>query len=386
MLREADPVHWCEELRGWVLTRHHDVKLVLGDPRFSADRIGPFLSGLSPERRERYRRLGSSLSHWVVFNDPPRHGRLRSLQSPAFAPPRMAEARPLVERIVEDLLDRIEGKQRIDFVAEVAYPLPVLVIALLLGVPTEDIDRFRVWSDEMALFIGSATGAPDKWDRAQAGLAAMEDYFVRLVEKRRGDPRNDLLTALIHAEEDGDRLSREELLTNALGLLFAGHETTTNLLGNGLLSLLRAPDRIDWLREDPERVADALEELLRYDGPVGAIVRVAREEVELEGRRILPGRRVFAMINAANRDPLRFPEPDRLDLARRPNPHLAFGHGIHYCLGAPLARLEGEILFRALLRRFPRIALADGPLEWRDSLVLRGLKSLPILPGAADGG
>lgn len=377
-MREHDPVHWCERLGGWMVTRYGDVKLVLGDSRFSADRISPFMAALPESGREAYARLGASLSHWIVFNDPPRHTRLRSLQNKAFAPQRMAEMRPRVERIVGKIFDSLRGRTELDFIAEVAYPLPVIVIASLLGVPTDDIDQFKVWSDELALFIGNATGATNKWERAQRSLIAMEEYFERLIEKRRGDPQDDLLSVMIRAEETGDRLTREELVTNALGLLFAGHETTTNLLGNGLLSLLCHPGQLDWLRRNPDRIPEAIEELLRYDGPVGAIVRIAKEDVELEGRTIQRGQRVFAMINAANRDPLQFRDPDSLDLRRESNAHITFGHGIHYCIGAPLARLEGQALFSSLLRRFKTISLAADSLDWSDTLVLRGLKSLPI--------
>ncbi len=377
-LREHDPVHWCERLGGWVATAYRDVKFILGDARFSADRITPFMNGLSTARREAYARLGSSLSHWIVFNDPPRHTRLRGLQNKAFVPQRMTEFRPRVEQIVLDILNTLRGREMIDFIADVAYPLPVTVMAMLLGVPTNDLDQFKFWSDELALFIGSATSAPDKWDRAQRSLIAMEEYFARLIEVRRANPQDDLLTTLIRAEEEGDRLTSAELLTNALGLLFAGHETTTNLLGNGLLSLLRHPEQLDWIRRSPQRTPEAVEELLRYDGPVGAIVRIAKEDVEIRHRTIQSGQRVFAMINAANRDPRQFRDPDVLDLKRDDNLHITFGHGIHYCVGAPLARLEGALLFEEFLRRFPRFEIVPAELQWRNTLVLRGLRSLPL--------
>lgn len=377
-LREEDPLHWSEKLGGWVATGYRDVKFVLGDARFSADRITPFMNGLSPTRREAYARLGSSLSHWIVFNDPPRHTRLRGLQNKAFAPQRMAELRPRVEQIVREILDSLRGRAKIDFIADVAYPLPVTVMAMLLGVPTRDLDQFKFWSDELALFIGSATSAPDKWERAQSSLIAMEEYFTPLIEARRANPQDDLLTTIVRAEDSGARWTPQELLTNTLGLLFAGHETTTNLLGNGLFSLLRHPDQLDWLRQNPARIPEAIEELLRYDGPVGAIVRIAKEDVAIGDRTMISGQRVFAMINAANRDPLQFRNSDLLDLKREDNTHITFGHGIHYCVGAPLARLEGVLLFEELLSRYPTLEIGSAELKWSNTLVLRGLKSLPL--------
>ncbi|MBI1784789.1 cytochrome P450 [Candidatus Sumerlaeota bacterium] len=378
-LREEDPVHWSAILGGWVLTRYAEVKAVLGDASFSADRISPFMANLSAMMRERFRPLGESLGQWVVFTDPPRHTRLRSLQNKAFSPPRIQKLRPRVREIAAELIAPMAARSAMDLIADFAYPLPVTVIAEMVGVPRGDLDRFKVWSDELALFVGSAMGTPGKWDRAQRSLIEMEDYFRGLIAARRAEPRDDILSALIAAEEDGDKLSAEELLTNAIGLVFAGHETTTNLIGNGILTLLKFPEALEELRLHPERIAPAVEELLRYDGPVGAIVRIARRDAEIGGKTVRRGERVFVMLNAANRDPEQFADPDRLDFGRKENAHLTFGYGVHYCLGAPLARLEGQLALEALLSAFPSFRLGGEPLCWRDSLVLRGVERLPIV-------
>jgi cytochrome P450 len=248
----------------------------------------------------------------------------------------------------------------------------------MLGVPLADLDRFKLWSDDLALFVGSAQITAEKYARAERAAVEMGGYFRALAAERRREPREDLLSELVAAEAEGQQLSEDELVASAILLLFAGHETTTNLLGTGLLHLLRHPEALARLKADPALAESAVEEMLRYDGPIAAMTRVAAAPLTLGGRQIARGDRVFAMLNAANRDPGIFAEPERFDIARAPNRQIGFGYGIHFCLGAPLARLEGRIAFPRLLARLDDVALEDGPLVWSDSLVLRGLKSLPI--------
>lgn len=371
-LRREEPVHWSEAIGSWVLTRYDDVSLALSDPRFSSDRITPYMerAGADP--------LGQSLRHWAVFNDPPRHTRLRSFLNRAFTPRAIQSLAPAIESVVEKLFDQVEGRDEFDFIGDFAYPLPATVIAGMLGVPSEDLDQFKAWSDELAGFVGGALATPDKRARAERGLFELNEYFRAIIADRRRHPREDLVGSLVAAREKGDALSEDELLATCVMILFAGHETTTNLLGNGILSLVRHPDQLRLLREEPALIPAAVEELLRFDGPVQAMGRTAGEEIELRGCALKRGDRVYAMINAANRDPEQFENPDLLDLRRRPNRHIAFGVGIHFCLGAPLARLEAQIAFDRLLSRFGAIELATDDPEWNDSLILRGLRRLPL--------
>jgi cytochrome P450 len=380
-LRDEDPVHWSEVLGGWVLTRYTDVRAALSDPRLSADRITPFLARRMPTASEAVVTLLHRVGLWVVFTDPPLHTRLRSVLGRVFTGRAIELRRPRVEAIVAGLLERAAAAGEIDLIRDFAYPLPVTVIGDLLGVPPQDHERLKAWSDELATFVGSSLTAADRYERAARGVAEMHEYFEHVVARRREAPADDLVTALLAAEERGDALTEPELVASCVLLLFAGHETTTNLIGNGALALLRDPTAARTWREAPALTASAVEELLRYDGPTAAMVRIAREDLPIDGRMVRRGDRLFLMINAANRDPRQFTEPERLDLRRADNRHLAFGHGIHFCLGAPLARLEGQIALPALLARFPKLALRPDAPEWLESLVFRGMRSLPVALG-----
>ena len=318
------------------------------------------------------------LSLWMVFKDAPEHTRLRRLTSKVFHNKSMQAMRSQIETITAWLLGEIGDKSEFDFVADFAGPLPCLVIMAMLGVPKADLARVKRLSDEMALFIGSSRTSSEKYDTAEAATHEMADYFRHHIAQRRAHPVDDLLSELVHLEENGDRLNEDELIATLILLLFAGHETTTNHLANGLLSLTQFTAEAAKLRTNPAIAAAAVEELLRFEGPSGAQVRVVKRSHELRGKQLNEGDRLFVMLNAANRDPEAFPDPDRLDLGRDGVPHLAFGFGMHICLGFPLARLEGQVAFPALLRHFRSRATVGPAPEWINSLVFRGMKALHV--------
>jgi pimeloyl-[acyl-carrier protein] synthase len=372
-LRAEDPVHHSP-LGFWVLTRYEDVSSVLRDPRFVKEPLAALVAA----------RFGAEVPRGVGLSmldrDPPDHTRLRSLVSTAFTPRVVEGLRPRIQQIVDDLITRAEAAGGMDVIEEFAYPIPVNVICEMLGVPVADHERFRGWSLDIARGLDSIWLPPDSEipRRSAASRHAISDYFRGLIAQRRASPRSDLLSALIAAEAAGDKLSEEELVATCILLLIAGHETTVNLIGNGMLALLRHPAELRRLRESPGLITSAVEELLRYDGPVQRTARVASADATIGGRTIAKGDMVMPFIAAADRDPAQFPEPDRLDLSRSDNRHIAFGWGIHFCLGAPLARIEGQIAIDALVRRLPGLELATHEPEYRQSLTLRGLKTLPV--------
>jgi hypothetical protein len=377
-LRERDPAHWSPALKAWVFTRYDDVRRVALNADMSPDRLTPFFDSLPDERRRTMADLMRYLSLWLVFRDPPEHTRLRTLLNKAFVPTALEAWRPRIQAIVDELLDRVAARGSMDLIGEFAFPLPASVIMDMLGVPRADMDEIRVWSNDIALFIGTARGVPDKYRRAETGAHAMAEYFRRLIAERRAVPRDDLMTALIAAREEEDRLSEDELIATCILLLFAGHETTTNLIGNGLYAFMRHPHEWLRLRENPALIQGAVEEILRYDGPSGALARVVRVAHTMHGRDLQQGDRVFAMLNAANRDPRQFQEPDRFDITRERNRHMTFGQGIHFCLGSSLARMEGQIAIATVAARLPSIRPAIDAPEFLDALIMRGLRALPV--------
>jgi cytochrome P450 len=381
-LRDEDPAHWSPRLKAWVLTRYEDVRRVCLDSQMSSDRLRPFFAALPAPEAAKVAELARYLTLWMVFRDPPEHTRLRRLAAKVFNVRSVHALRPNIERLTQWLLDPLSEKKEFDFIADFAGPLPALVIMDMLGAPREELARLKRLSDEMALFIGSARDAAEKYQRASAATREMAGIFRELVSARRAAPQRDLLTELVSLDDAGDRLSDDELVATCILLLFAGHETTTHHLANGLRALLQFPDQLERLRAHPELAPAAVEELLRYDGPIGAQVRIVQEPQTLHGKQLRPGERVFVLMNAANRDPRAYPEPDRLDLERNGVPHLTFGFGAHICLGFPLARLEGQVALPAVLERWRRIELAGPEPEWMDSMVLRGMKALPVRASA----
>ena len=377
-MQDEDPCHWSPRLKAWVLTRYEDVRRVCLDKDMSSDRLRPYFATLPPAEAQRIAEIMKYLSLWMVFRDPPEHTRLRRLTSKVFHVKSMQAMRPRIEALTHWLSERIGARLQFDFIGDFAGPLPALVIMDMLGVPREELGRVKRLSDDMALFIGSSRMAQEKYDIAEAATREMAQFFRAMIADRRAAPQADLLSQLVHLEDGGDRLSDDELVASCILLLFAGHETTTNHIANGLLGLLRFPEERDRLHADPGLAPAAVEELLRYDGPNGAQVRIVQQEHELHGKRLRPGERVFILLNAANRDPRAYEDPDRVDLARNGPPHLAFGFGLHICLGFPLARLEGQIALPAVLARWPGLELAGARLEWLNSMVFRGMKAMPV--------
>ena len=380
-LRREAPVHRVllpHKQPAWLITRHADVLSVLKDERFVKSRrnvLGPALPSAGPWMPAMFR----PLERTMLDVDPPDHTRLRAFVQKAFMPRFVEQMRPRVQSIADELLAADRGRRDgvMDVVADYALPLPTAVIAEMIGVPAADRGKFHRWSSSIV------TAGWSRWSmiRSIPGVMAFVRYIKRLTAAKRARPGDDLLSALVAAREAGDRMSDDELLAMVFLLLIAGHETTVNLIGNGTLALLEHPGELRRLRENPELVRTAVEELLRYGSPLEtATERYAREDGSIAGATIPAGGLVFAVLASANRDSDVFEEPDRLDLARAPNPHVAFGFGIHYCLGAALARMEGEIAFHTLLREFPdpRLATPARPLRWRKGLVLRGLRELPV--------
>jgi len=378
-LQAEEPVHWSPVLRSWVLTRHADVKAALNDARLSADRLTPFLRHERRDGMTQLQELARALGLWALFTDPPRHARLRGPMTRAVALRAIERLRPRIQEIVDELLDRVAADGAVELIRDVANPLPVAVIGELIGVPAEDRPRLKAWSDDLAGFIGSAVANPDKYARAAQSVQQLNEYFGRLVALRRREPRHDVVSSLLAPHEPHEALTDDEVIATCALLLFAGHETTSNLIGNAVIALLRHRDQYEAWRKDPSLTPSAVEELIRYDGPGQGLVRVATATLEVNGTTIESGARVFLMINAANRDPRVFSEPDRLWLARRDNPHLTFGQGAHFCAGAPLARLEAQIALPTILRRLPDLELATDRLQWLDSLIFRGVTALPLM-------
>jgi cytochrome P450 len=379
-LRTEDPVHWDPYLHAFVVTRYQDVVTVLH--RFSANRT-PTPEQLAAIGLESLSPIARVMVRQMLFLDAAAHTRLRGLAAHAFTPRRVAVLREHIADIAERLLDAVAPRGRMDVIADFAAPLPAIVTAEMLGVPVADHPRLKAWSADFAEVLGNFQHNPERAARTLAATEAMTAYFRDAVREQRARPREGLIHALLTAEIDGDRLTEDEVVANCIITMVGGQETTTNLIGNGVLSLLRHPDQLAWVRETPALIASAVEELLRYESPTQHTARVAPDDVELGGTPIRKRQGVIAVMGAANRDPERFADPDRLDLGRPDNRHLAFGWGAHFCFGAPLARIEGQLAFAALLRRFPDLALVpDAPLVWRPNLALRGLETLHVSFGS----
>jgi pimeloyl-[acyl-carrier protein] synthase len=374
-MREQDPVYWDPFLHKWIVTRYADVIHVLH--HFSAVR------GATPEQLRALgcEELGPAVTimlRQMLFHDAPSHTRIRGLAAAAFTPARVAVLRGHIQEIADGLIDRFRDRERIDLVRDFAEPLPAIVSSELLGVPVEDHLQLKSWSADFADMLGNFQHNPERTARVLQSVHGMDEYFRERIREQRKTPREGLIHSFLTAEVEGTRFSEDEVIANVILTMVGGQETTTNLIGNGMLTLMRQPEAMRKLRARPEIIQTAVEELLRYESPSQHTARIAPGDVELGGKKIRNKQGVVAVMAAGNRDPERFADPDKLDLERQDNRHLAFGWAAHFCFGAPLARLEGQIAFSTLLRRFSDFALEPEPLEWRPNLGLRGLRALPV--------
>jgi len=376
-MRRDDPVY-LDPVTGYsYVTRYDDVLSILRDRRWSSRRADRFFTGVSRERVEQARSASRFLDDWLIFRDPPDHARLRKLVTRAFSARAIAMLEAYTQQVVSAALDRMAGAGEVDLIADFAHPVPAQVIAHMLGVAPDHIAQFKAWVVDLLRLLGQVGDVDQNVAAAYRSVHSLKDYFRTIIAERRKARVNDLLGALIDADEDG-RLGEQELVATCALLLSAGHETTTNLIGNSVLALLRNPAQMTRLRDDPGLIASAVEEFLRYDGTAIGLGRVALEDVEVSGQVVRAGQTAYVLLLSANRDPAVFADPDQLDLGRRDNRHMGFGHGIHLCVGAGLARMETRIAVGSLLARFPRLALAADKPSWTPSRVSRGLARLPI--------
>lgn len=380
MLRANAPLFFWDQWGIWFLTRYEDCVALLKDNRLGHEILNVMSReelGWPPEPEQEFLPLIEMNRGWMLFRDPPTHTRLRMLVHKAFTPRMVENLRSRAQAVTDSLLDTMQAKNSMDIVSDLAVPLPVVVIADMLGVPAADRDLFRDWSRDLAGTL-ELSDSPEVYARGTNATVAFSAYLRDLANERRKKPQDDLMSALVAAEEQGDKLTEAELIATCILLLVAGHETTTNLIGNGMLALLRNPAQLDLLKKNPALIKTAVEELLRYDSPVQMTSRVALTDVEYNGQRFPKGAQVSFMLGAANRDPSQFANPDKLDISREQNPHLAFSNGIHYCLGAPLARMEGQIAISTLIKRLPDLKLLNDAPPYRDTYVLRGLRALEV--------
>lgn len=383
-MRSSDPVYWSEQNSYWLLTRYADIVSLIPSEHLSSNRIVAHAGRMPNEIKEQFRPFFTAVSSWMLMVDPPDHTRLRGLVNKAFTPGVVANMQSLIQELVDEMLARVEEQGRMDVITDLANPLPAMVISELLGVPRTDQQKFKEWSDDITKALSGIDSAGSKeelfalYGIAQNSILALSSYFKERVNELRLHPQENLLSALAQAEEQGDRLTEDELFANCVLLMMAGHETTTNLIGNGILALLHNPEQKEALALNPDLIVSAVEELLRYDSPVQKMARIALADIDVAGKQIKRGQLVCFCFGAANRDPEQFATPQELEITRKPNRHLAFGHGLHYCVGAALARLEGQIAFDTVLRRLPKLRLGNENLEWHRNFTLRGLKSLPV--------
>jgi len=374
-LRTEAPVHWDPYLYAWVVTRYADIVTVLH--QYSA-KCAPTPHQLAAIGMPELSPVAQVMMRQMLFMDAPAHTRLRGLCSMAFTPAKVEALRSHIQDIVDTLMEALTSGGRMDVIADLAAPLPAIVTSEMLGVPTSDRDRLKQWSEDFAEVLGNFQHNPNRASRTLKCVEEMNAYFRDAIRSCRTQPREGLVNSLLKAEIDGDRLTEEEVIANCIVTMVGAQETTTNLIGNGVLSLLRHPDQLERLKENPSLISSAVEELLRYESPSQHTTRIAPVDSELGGKEIRQGQAVIVVMGAGNRDPERFPDPDRLDVSRRDNRHLAFGWASHFCFGAALARLEGHIAFEAIVSRLSDLALEPGPLVWRENLGLRGLTSLPV--------
>jgi cytochrome P450 len=363
----------------WAIFNHSDCSSTLKDPRLSAKRTGSLLLALPPEKRAEFAELARTLGLWMLFMDAPEHSRLRKLMNKGFSPARMESLRSQIEGIVDCMIEPLRHTPETDLMHEIAHPMPVRVIAELLGIRDSMQAQLVQWSDSIATFFGNPRRTLEDIQAAQRAVVALTDYFRAEVGRRRLQKGSDLISLVLEIEEDGEVLTEEELHAQCVMLLFGGHETTRNLIGNGMYALLTYPEKLCELRARPDLIRSAVEELLRYESPVQYTARIAKAELDPCGEHVLAGEMIAIMLGAANRDPKQFEDPGILKLDRRDNAHLAFGAGAHFCIGNQLARLEGQTAILRLTQIFPRMRLSPQRPDWSPNLGLRGLRSLSVI-------
>jgi cytochrome P450 len=381
-MHDEGPLHLLDvdgKWAAWAIFSHAECSSIAKDPRLSAKRAQQMLSLLPPDSQSEFKELARMLNLWLIFMDAPEHTRLRKLLNKGFSPAAAESLRTQVETIVDRMLTPLQRGCEVELMREFANPMPVRIISEMLGVPQELHQTFVDWSRAIAVFRGNPDRTVEQARAAQDALIAMTDFFRKTVAERRRNKGNDLISLLIDIEEDGEALTEEELYAQCIALLFAGHETTRNLIGNGMYTLLQHPQETAELRQKPELIRSAVEELLRYESPVQFTARVLKEDIEVCGQRIPKRWSILCMLGAANRDPKQFKAPNQLDLTRLNNQHLAFSAGPHFCIGNQLARLEGQIALLNLVQRFPNMKLAGARPEWAATFGFRGLTSLPVV-------
>ena len=379
-LRALAPLHWTDKFRtgAWLVTRYSDVLAGLHDPRLSSQRSHTLTAALPKDVQGEFSKFNQIFSKWMLFLDPPPHSRVRKLLNKEFTPNMIQRLRPRIQHVVDTLLDHALAKSEVEFMTEFANPLPVRVIAEMLGIPIEDQRDFQRWSDDLADFFGNSTGTVESGRRAQNSLISLTEYFRALLPDRRQHKGDDLVSLLLRVEEQGEALTEEELLAQCTLLLVAGHETTRNLLGNGLLALLQHPDQLVTLKQNPSLMPFAVREFARYDSPVQFSGRSVTEDFSWHDRAIKQGQTVILLLGSANHDPEKFSEPEALKISRDEGMPLSFGHGTHFCIGAALAQAEAEIAFTTLLDRTSDLRMLDHAPSWRANMSFRGLSQLRI--------
>ena len=378
-LRKEDPIHWNVKLKSWIVTRYDDVRTILSSDNITVDRLNNFYSKLPSDEAKLLAEIIKYLNLWAAFRNPPDHTRMRKIMMVAFTRKSINEMHPKINSITDATLSGLKKVNEIDLVNHYASPIPGLTIMHLLGIPLDMLGEFKSWSEEMSKFIGGARNDKDKYEKASRGCGKMVSFFREIIEERRKNPSEGFLMDLINASVENDKFSDDELIATCMLILFAGHETTTNLISNGILTLIKNPSELEKLLESPDLLNLTIEEIMRFDGPTNSLVRNVERDHELHNKKLKQGDRVFAMVSSANRDENIFNEPDVFKIDRSPNRHLTFGYGPHLCIGAALAREEGRIAIINFFKHYPKAKLkAENSFEWIDAMVPRGLKKLDV--------
>jgi cytochrome P450 len=378
-MRREDPIYWHSQLESWIVTRYVDVYNIIRDPKFSVDRGGKIGKSKSLLVQDQLNFCNDYFSQWMVFSDPPRHTRLRNLVGKAFTPQLIKSLEPIIQNFADELIDAIPMVGKMDVIEDFATPLPALVTAQFLGIPRQDIPLLKGWSRDMFMLFGSGWASEEIVNATYQSLVASIQYFDDLIAYYRCHPGDNLITQLIAAEDGGSVLSNEEMTATCITLMAGAYETTTYLISNGILALIQHPQQLQMLQANPQLIDSTVEEILRYCGPAFSVVRRAIANVEIDGKLISEGEKVYCVLHAANHDPVKFPHQDQFDITRPENRHLGLGQGVHVCLGAALTRLETKIAINTILQRFQNIQLEHQQLTWLPNLAMRGLQTLPIV-------